>query len=65
MPPEDIVRLQHMLDAAETAIDFMQGRDRSALEHDRMLLFAPGEPLHPCGIASSMAISTSTERSCG
>ena len=40
MLPEDIVRLQHMLDAAETAIEFMQGRDRSALEHDRMLLFA-------------------------
>ena len=40
MPPEDLVRLQHMLDAAETAIEFMRGRDRSALEQDRMLLFA-------------------------
>lgn len=29
MVPEDRVRLQHMLDAAEVAIEFMQGRDRA------------------------------------
>ena len=53
MLPEDIVRLQHMLDAAETAIEFMQGRDRSALEHDRMLLFAVVRAVEVLGEAAS------------
>ena len=34
MVPEDRVRLPHMLDAAEVAIEFMQGRDRTALDQE-------------------------------
>ena len=62
MLPEDIVRLQHMLDAAETAIEFMQGRDRSALEHDRMLLFAVVRAVEILGEAASKVTAETRER---
>ena len=62
MPPEDLVRLQHMLDAAETAIEFMQGRDRSALEHDRMLLFAVVRAVEVLGEAASKVTAETRER---
>ena len=50
---EDHVRLQHMLDAAQTAIQFMQGKNRSALDHDRMLLFAVVRAVEILGEAAS------------
>ena len=53
MLPEDRVRLQHMLDSAEAAIEFMQGRDRLALDHDRMLLFAVVRAVEILGQAAS------------
>ena len=53
MLPEDRVRLQHMLDSAEAAIEFMQGRDRLALDHDRMLLFAVVRAVEILGEAAS------------
>ena len=62
MPPEDLVRLQHMLDAAETAIEFMQGRDRSALEQDRMLLFAVVRAVEVLGEAASKVTAETRER---
>lgn len=37
---EDIIRLRHMLEAAEQATLFVQGKDRSDLDADRMLTFA-------------------------
>jgi uncharacterized protein with HEPN domain len=40
MPPEDRIRLLHMLEAAEAVAGFIAGRDRAALDTDRMLLFA-------------------------
>ena len=40
MPPEDRVRLLHMIEAAETALDFVSGRRREDLDSDRKLLFA-------------------------
>lgn len=36
----DRIRLQHMLEAAEEAISFIEGKTRSSLEQDRMLEFA-------------------------
>ena len=62
MPPEDLVRLQHMLDAAEAAIEFMQGRDRSALEHDRMLLFAVVRAVEVLGEAATKVTAETRER---
>ena len=40
MAPEDRVRLQHMLDAASTAIEFVKQRKKDDLATDKMLLFA-------------------------
>jgi uncharacterized protein with HEPN domain len=40
MPPEDRIRVQHMIDAAELAMGFANGRQRADLDHDRMLSFA-------------------------
>ena len=40
MRPEDKVRILHMLEAEKSAVDFVAGRDRAALDQDRMLLFA-------------------------
>jgi uncharacterized protein with HEPN domain len=40
MPPEDRVRILHMLEAAETAARFIAGRARADLDTDQMLLFA-------------------------
>jgi uncharacterized protein with HEPN domain len=39
MPP-DAVRLRHMLDAAEEALAFAQGRSRADLDSDRKLVLA-------------------------
>lgn len=40
MPPEDIVRLRHMLEAIEDASSFISGRARGDLDSDKMLRFA-------------------------
>ncbi|MCF6191542.1 MAG: DUF86 domain-containing protein [Candidatus Hydrothermae bacterium] len=40
MHKSDAIRLRHMLDAAEEAIGFAQGRTRQDLDHDRMLVLA-------------------------
>lgn len=40
MPPEDIVRLRHMLEAINDTNVFVQGRSRSELDSNKMLLFA-------------------------
>ena len=53
MRPEDRVRFQHMLDAAMAAMDFVEGRDRSAFDDDRMLLFAVVRAVEVLGEAAS------------
>lgn len=40
MPPEDRIRLLHMIEAAEAAIEFAAGSSRAELERDRKTLFA-------------------------
>lgn len=40
MPPEDIIRLRHMLEAIEDASSFISGRARADLDSDKMLRFA-------------------------
>ncbi len=40
MRKDDLVRLRHMLDAAEEAIGFARGRERSDLDHDRQFVLA-------------------------
>lgn len=46
MNPDDIGRLQHMLDAANEAIGFVQGRVAQDLTRDRILLLALDQPAH-------------------
>ena len=40
MPPEDLVRLQHMLEAIDDTKSFLLGRSREELDTNKMLLFA-------------------------
>ena len=40
MRRDDTIRLLHMLDAAQEAIEFVQGRTRIDLNHDRKLVLA-------------------------
>lgn len=40
MQPEDEVRIRHLTDAAKTAGQFVQGRERADLDEDEMLRLA-------------------------
>ena len=40
LPEKDVVRLRHMLDAADLALGFCTGRQRENLDADPMLRFA-------------------------
>lgn len=53
MPPEDRVRLRHMIDAAEVAQGFVHGRQRVDLDVDQMLLFALVRAVEIVGEAAS------------
>ena len=53
MRNEDQVRLEHMIEAAESAIQFISGRGRTDLETDRMLLFAVVRAIEIVGEAAS------------
>jgi uncharacterized protein with HEPN domain len=53
MLPADRVRVRHIIDAIEAATRFVQGRQRSDLDHDEMLLFALVRAVEIVGEASS------------
>jgi uncharacterized protein with HEPN domain len=53
MRKADRVRLQHMLDAANEALSFIQGRTRSDLDNDRMLVLSLIRELEIIGEAAS------------
>lgn len=53
MSKHDRIRLQHMLDAVEEAMSFLRGKDRKALEHDRMLVLALIKDIEIVGEAAS------------
>lgn len=53
MRPDDRIRLQHVADALEAAIGFAQGRTRSDLDTNRMLLFALIHAIQIVGEAAS------------
>jgi uncharacterized protein with HEPN domain len=53
MNPRDRVRLQHLADALNSAIRFVQGRERSDLDADEMLLFALVRAVEIVGEAAS------------
>jgi uncharacterized protein with HEPN domain len=53
MRDEDRVRVAHMVDAIEAALRFTQGRSRSDLDGDEMLLFALVRAVEIVGEAAS------------
>lgn len=53
MRKDDRVRLQHMLDAANEALGFIQGKTRSDLDKDRMLVLSLVKELEIIGEAAS------------
>ncbi len=61
MPPEDIERLRHMLDAAREAISFLQGRNRFHLDNDRQLAMALVKEVEIIGEAANR-ITNATRR---
>lgn len=61
MQKNDLVRLHHMLDAAEEALRFTQGRTRKDLEHDRMLVLALMKDIEIIGEAACQ-VSEETRR---
>ena len=59
LPEEDIVRLRHMLDAAEEALEFARGRSRADLDTDRMFARAVVQDIEIVGEAAG-AVSRET-----
>jgi len=53
MNPRDRVRLQHLFDALNSAINFARGRQRADLDADEMLLFALTRAIEIAGEAAS------------
>jgi uncharacterized protein with HEPN domain len=63
MQREDVIRLRHMVDAAEQAMEFTKGRSRADLDGDRMLGFAVVRALEILGEAASR-VSEEGRRAC-
>jgi len=53
MKAEDRVRLEHMIEAPQSALGFMAGRTRTDLDTDLMLLFAVVRAVEIVGEAAS------------
>ncbi len=53
MRDEDRIRLQHMIEAAADLAQFIAGRTRADLDHDRQLLFAVVRAVEIFGEAAS------------
>jgi len=53
MQRDDRIRLRHMIEAAEDALRFVDGRARADLDSDRMLLFAVVRAVEIVGEAAS------------
>jgi uncharacterized protein with HEPN domain len=61
MPPEDRIRLLHMIEATETALNFVTGRQRADLNSDQILLFALVRAIEIIGEAAGK-VSEATRR---
>jgi uncharacterized protein with HEPN domain len=61
MSPEDRIRLLHMIEATETALNFVICRQRADLNSDQMLLFALVRAIEIIGEAAGKA-SEATRR---
>ena len=53
MPKADVIKLYHMLDAAEEAMSFVRDKDRKSLDQDRMIVLAIIKDIEIVGEAAS------------
>jgi uncharacterized protein with HEPN domain len=53
MQHEDSIRVRHMIEAVQTALGFISGRQAADLDSDRMLLFALMRAIEVIGEAAS------------
>lgn len=53
MPPDDTIRIRHMIEAADAALRFVEGRRVADLDQDQMLLFALVRAIEIIGEAAS------------
>ena len=53
MPPEDVIRLRHMLDSAQEAVGLIKEKSRQDLDADRLLSLALVRLLEIVGEAAS------------
>ncbi len=58
MNERDSVRIRHMLDAARSALSFVQGRTREDLDKDEMLAFALTKAVEIVGEAANQVSQT-------
>lgn len=63
MQMDDEIRLRHMLDAAHEAILFVDGRERTDLDHDRMLVLALMKSVEIIGEAAFRMSETTKQAS--
>jgi len=62
MRKDDRVRLQHMLDAAREALEFVQGKTRADLDSDRMLLLSLVKEIEIVGEAANQVSKAAREQ---
>ncbi len=62
MHKNDRVRLQHMLDAAREAIEFVQGKVRADLDNNRMLLLSLVKEIEIIGEAANQVSKAAREQ---
>jgi uncharacterized protein with HEPN domain len=53
MQQDDIIRLRHMLDAAQEAISFARGKKREDLDYERMLVLSLVKDIEIIGEAAA------------
>src|SRR3989338_8112497 len=53
MHKDDLVRVRHMLDAANEALSFVKGQTRSDLDHNRMLVLSLVRSIEVVGEAAA------------
>ena len=58
MEIKDIARIAHILEAAQDLKSFIQGKDRSSLDSEKMLLYAVIRAIEIIGEASSQVSNT-------
>ena len=58
MSPDDLIRLRHMAEGVQAALDFSRGRQRAELDTDTMLRFAL---IHAVQIVGEAAARVSTD----